>query len=192
MKNKWKTGFLLLVGLNLLSALILLLLILIPSTDEENIQLKEPSSDNVAFQVQTNKNDLNRLINHYLEKEADGSPIEYQVHLRDEVELYGVMPFFSQQLNMKLTFEPEALENGDLVLKQKSISIGSLDLPVSYVLKFISENYKLPEGVVIRPNDKQVYVNMQQLKLKSDFKIKANRFDLKNDDIEFTIQVPVQ
>jgi uncharacterized protein YpmS len=35
-------------------------------------------------------------------------------------------------------------------------------------------------------------VNMQQLKLKSDMKIKANKFDLKNDDIAFTILVPIK
>ena len=90
----------------------------------------------------------------------------------------GTLPFFSQELDLKLTFEPEALENGDLVLKQKSISVGSLHLPVSYVLKFIKENYKLPKGVDIQPNEKLIYVNMQQLKLKSDVEIKANRFDL--------------
>ncbi|HEY2421371.1 MAG TPA: YpmS family protein, partial [Neobacillus sp.] len=89
-------------------------------------------------------------------------------------------------------FEPEALSNGDLVLKQKSISIGSLNLPVSYVMKFISDNYKIPKGVDIRPNDKLVYVNMQQLKLKSDIKIKVNKFDLKKNDIVFTLVVPVK
>ncbi|WML30975.1 hypothetical protein RCG24_03480 [Neobacillus sp. OS1-32] len=33
---------------------------------------------------------------------------------------------------------------------------------------------------------------MQQLKLKSDLKIKAEQFDLKNDNIAFTILVPVK
>jgi uncharacterized protein YpmS len=192
MKNKWKTGFLLLVGLNLLIAIIFLFLIMIPSVEKGKIQLTEPTDDNVSFQVKSNKNDLNRLINQYLKKEAADSPIDYQVQLQDEVELYGTLPFFSQQLNMKLTFEPEALGNGDLVLKQKSISIGSLNLPVSYVLNFIRENYKLPKGVDIRPNDKLIYINMQQIKLKSDIKIQVNKFDLKKDDIAFTLLVPVK
>lgn len=191
MKNKWKRGFLLLLGLNLLIVIILLLLILTPA-DNEKMNWKDSNNNNVSFQVQSNKSDLNVLINQYLKKEAADTPIGYQVHLRDEVELYGTLPFFSQEIDMKLTFEPEALSNGDLVLKQKSISIGSLSLPVSYVLKFISENYKLPKGVVIQPNDKQIYIHMEQLKLKSDIKIKANKFDLKNDDISFTILVPVE
>lgn len=160
--------------------------------DQEEIQHTELKGDHVTFEVKSNKADLNKLINQYMEKEIADSPIEYQVQLRDEVELHGTLPFFSQQLNLKLTFEPEALDNGDLVLKQKSISIGSMDLPVSYVLKFIRDNYKLPKGVDILPNDKLVYVNMQQLKIKSDIKIQANEFDLKNNNISFTLLVPVE
>jgi uncharacterized protein YpmS len=192
MKNKWKKGFLLLLGIDLLIVVILSLLIFSPGTSEDKTKPASLKGDTVSFHVKSNKNDLNMLINHYLKGEAADSPIDYRVILGDEVELYGTLPFFSQKLNMKLTFEPEALSNGDLILRQKSISIGSLHLPVSYVMKFISENYKIPRGVDIRPNEKLVYVNMQQLKLKSDIKIKVNKFDLKKDDIAFTLIVPVK
>lgn len=191
MKNKWKTGFFLLLGFIVLIVIILLSLMLIPSNDDGKVQQTVPENKNVSFEVKSNRADLNVLINQYIKKEAADSPIEYSIQLQDEVELYGTLPFFSQEVDMKLTFEPEALENGDLVLKQKSISVGSLPLPVSYVLKFIKENYKLPKGVEIQPNDKIVQVNMQQLKLKSDVRIKVNRFDLKKDDIAFTILVPL-
>jgi uncharacterized protein YpmS len=192
MKNKWKRGFFLLLGLNGLIVIILLSMILMPAGGKEKIQGTNPNNNNVSFEVKSNKADLNRLINQYLKKEVAGSPIEYTIRLQDEVELYGTLPFFSQELDLKLTFEPEALANGDLVLKQKSIAVGSLHLPVSYVLKFIEENYKLPKGVDIQPNDKRIYVYLQQLKLKSDVKIKANKFDLIKDDITFTILVPVE
>ena len=191
MKNKWKRAFLLLLGIDLLVVLLLLSFVLLP-TGEEDKNVKPLKGEHVSFHVKSNKNDLNQLINHYLKEEAADSPIEYRVLLGDEVELYGTLPIFSQKVNLKLTFEPEALHNGDLVLNQKSISIGSLHLPVAYVMKFISENYKLPKGVHIRPNDKMVYINMQQLKLKSDLKIRVDQFDLKKDDITFTLLVPVE
>jgi uncharacterized protein YpmS len=192
MKNKWKTGFFLLVGFNVLIGIILLSLILVPADKNEKIQQTVPDNKNVSFQVKSNKADLNVLINQYIKKEAADSPIEYSIQLQDEVELYGTLQFFSQEVDLKLTFVPEALDNGDLVLKQRSISVGSLPLPVSYVLKFIKENYKLPNGVDIQPNDKMIHVHMQQLKLKSDVKIKVNKFDLVKDDIAFTILVPVE
>ena len=192
MKNKWKIGFLVLLGINLLFAIIILSLVMVPSEGSQTSKLKRPIDEHVSFHVKSNKNDLNKLINHYLNEEVADSSIDYRVLLGDEVELYGTLPFFSEELNMKLTFKPSALENGDLVLKQKSMTIGNLHLPISYVLSFISENYKIPTGVDIRPKAKQIYVHMQQLKLKSDIKLKADKFDLKKDDIAFTILVPVK
>jgi uncharacterized protein YpmS len=192
MRNKWKIGFLLLIGINLLLAIAMMSLVMFPSDGPQTSKLIVPIGEHVSFHVKSNKNDLNKLINHYLKEEAADSPIDYQVILGEEVELYGTLQFFSEELNMKLTFEPSALENGDLVLRQKSMTIGRLHLPISYVLNFISEKYKLPRGVDIRSKDKLIYVNMQQLKLKSDIKIKADKFDLKKDDIAFTILVPVK
>jgi uncharacterized protein YpmS len=192
MKNKWKIGFLLLIGINLLFAIVMLSLVMFPSDGRQTSKLNVPMGDYVSFNVNSNRNDLNKLINHYLKEEAADSPIDYRIILGDEVELYGTLPFFSEELNMSLTFEPKALENGDLVLSQKSMTIGSLHLPISYVLNFISKNYKIPKGVDIRPKDKLIYVNMQQLKQKSDIRIKADKFDLKKDDISFTILVPVK
>ncbi|WP_066384705.1 YpmS family protein [Neobacillus mesonae] len=192
MRNKWKIGFLVLIGINILFAIILLSLVTRSYEDVEQKIVKRQAGEHVSFHVKSNKHDLNKLINHYLEEEAADSPIQYRVLLADEVELYGKIPVFSEELNMKLTFKPKALKNGDLVLTAKAMSLGDLPLPISNVLKFISENYKLPKGVIIRPNDELVYINMQQLKLKSDLKIKADKFDLKHDNIAFTISVPVK
>lgn len=191
-KDKWKIGFLVLLGANVLFAIIFLSMIFFTPADQEFKIPKEQAGDYVSFHVKSNKYDLNRLINHYLQEETADSAIKYRVLLGDEVELYGKLRVFSEEINMKLTFEPEALKNGDLVLKQKTMSIGKMPLPISYVLKFISQNYKIPKGVEIRPNDKEIYVHMQKLKLKSDMKIKAEQFDLKKNDIGFTILVPVK
>ncbi|WP_042457545.1 YpmS family protein [Neobacillus dielmonensis] len=192
MKNKWKIGFLALLGINLLVAIIVFSLALSPPKETKNNKSATQSGEYVSFHVNSNKYDLNKLINHYLQEEASGSAVDYRVVLGDEVELYGTLPVFNDKVNMKLTFEPDALNNGDLRLRQKSMSIGRLPIPISYVLRFISENYKLPNGVEIKSDDQMIYVHMQQLKLKSDMKIKADKFDLKKDDIAFTILVPVK
>jgi uncharacterized protein YpmS len=193
MKNKWRLGFFILLGINLIIAVIILSLVKAPIKEErEPVKPATSSDDYVSFHVNSNKYDLNRLINHYLMEEASKSPINYKVLLGDEVELYGALPFFSEKLKMKLTFGPTAQKNGDIILKQKSMAVGQLHLPITYVLNFIRENYKLPNGVEIRPNNHLVYVHMQQLKLKSNLKIKVDKFNLKKDDIAFTILVPVK
>ena len=192
MKNKWKTGFFLLLGFIVLIVIILLSLIMIPSNENGKVQQTIPNNKNVSFEVKSNKADLNVLINQYIKKEAADSPIEYSIQLQDEVELYGTLQFFSQEVDLKLTFEPEALENGDLILRQKQISIGHLQLPVPVVLKFIRDSYDIPSWITIRPNDEEMYVNLHDLKLKSDTKVRVNTFDLKRDNIAFTLLVPIK
>lgn len=190
-KNKWKISFLILLGIDVLIVILLLSLILTPSSDTQKNFINEPNVKNVSFRVKSNKQDLNKLINHYMMKYTAGSSMDYRIKLGNDVELYGAIPVFSEQLNMKMTFIPQALSNGDLILKQKSISVGSLQLPASYVLEFIRDNYYLPNGIDIMPNNQLVYIHMQQLKLKSGMKIKVDKFNLKQNDIEFRILVPV-
>lgn len=190
MKNKWRTLFFFILGINIIMLFIVITLLLLPVKQDSFTFDDNQRNEEVAFNIQTNKTDLNRVINHYLESEGLTGGIHYEVILDEEVELYGTIPVFSQNVSMKLSFEPESLENGDLILRQKTMTIGQLPLPVSYVLKFIKDQYKLPKWVKINPNEELVYVSLHKMKLKSDLKVKVDKFDLRNDKIAFTLLVP--
>jgi uncharacterized protein YpmS len=192
MKNGWKFGFFGLLGIDLVIVIFIAAMLLTPASESVTPNIKEPAEGFIPLYVQTNKEDLNKLINSYLKKEAENSPVDYQVKLGNEVELYGKIPFFNEELNMMLSFEPKALANGDLILKQKNISVGNLRLPVTNVLKIIEDNYQLPQGVDIQPNQKLVYIDMERLKFKNKTKVKAETFDLKQNRIVFSILVPVK
>jgi uncharacterized protein YpmS len=184
----WKKSFFTLICINVITILTLLVLLILPVGG--NIPLNKNEKENfVAFTVQTKKDDLTKLINHYIEKEGLDGPIDYFVHLSDEVELYGSLPVFNQEIELKMTFEAKALENGDLLLNQKSISIGQLNLPVSYVMKFIKQSYNLPEWVTIDPEKELVYVSLTSMKLKSDMTVFAEEFNLKRDKISLQLKV---
>ncbi|KWW22382.1 MULTISPECIES: YpmS family protein [Bacillaceae] len=188
-KVKWKTLFFSLLAINILVILFVLILVNLPAKDKELIP-KVSHEEDIQFQIHTNREDLTRLINQYLDKEGLTGPMHYEVYLTDEVELYGTMPFFNREVEMKLTFEPIAQKNGDLVLKQKSIAVGRMNLPVSYVMNLINERYNMPEWVSIRPNDESIYVSLQDMELKSDIRVKAKDFNLKKDDISFLLTIP--
>ncbi|MFE8695814.1 YpmS family protein [Cytobacillus sp. FJAT-53684] len=190
--QKWKKLFFLLLGVIVACIVVLFVLMNIPATDKEYILENIKEENYVPFKIQTDKQDLNKLINHYLKKEGLTGGIDYQVILNEEVELYGLIPVFSQDIQLKLTFEPRILDNGDIELQQKSISVGQLQLPVSFVLKLIEDKYKLPEGVTIHPGEERIYVSLQKMKLKSDVKVKVDEFNLKTDDIRFSLFVPVK
>lgn len=189
--NKWKFLFFALLAVNLLAFSIVFFLAVTPAEDDK-IKPGTSREEDIQFEVNTNKKDLNKLINQYIEKEGFSGPIHYEVYLTDDVELYGTLPVFGEDVQLKVAFEPTALKNGDLVLRQKSISVGQMSLPVSFVLNFVKERYKTPDWVSIRPNDELIYVSLKNMKLKSDVRVKANKFDLKNDNISFMLMVPAQ
>lgn len=168
-----------------------LTVLLFISSDQEPIPDVRVSNKNVSeFLIHTDKKDLNKLINHYIEKEGLNGPVHYQVFLTDDVELYGDVKVFSQTMQVKMTFEPTALENGDLILKQKNVSLGGVKLPVSYILKLIRDAYKLPDWVIIQPNDKEVYVALHKMKLKSGITVRAESFNLPENEISMKMLVP--
>ncbi|MGX1264048.1 uncharacterized protein YpmS [Rossellomorea marisflavi] len=191
MKSKWKVGFFALAGLMLAVIIVLLIMVSAPIKDDPVPKGNPDENNDVGFNIQTDKEDLNLIIEHYIEEEGMDGPVDYGVQLKDDVELIGSVPVFTSNLDFKLTFEPEALENGDILLKQKSISLGKLKLPVSYVLKIVRDSYNFPEWVKIRPNDEEIYVALQDMELKSNIKVRANEFNLKDDRISFRLLVPV-
>lgn len=188
-KNKWKSLFFILAGMNVSVLAIIYIYITVP-VENKPVKNKEMTSDRVSFKIETNKQDLNQVIKHYLKEQGEG-PIDYLINLDDTVNLYGTFPIFNQNIEMKVTFEPHVLENGNLILQEKSLSIGKMQLPASTVLKFVNDQYKFPEWVTIQPSDEKVHVDLQKMKLKSDLKVKVNEFDLKNDQISFTLLVPI-
>lgn len=187
-KFPWKTAFFTLLVINIGMIIFFFISAFLPTggdslTDENGVSKKTQA----RLTVMANKQDLNILINDFIEKENADSPIDYKVKLNDEVELYGTLPIFDQNVEMKLTFEPKALENGDLILSQNTIYIGKLQLPSRYVMNFIKNNYHFPKWVEIFPNEKMIYIHLTDIELKNQLHIHANTFDLKNDDISFSL-----
>ena len=183
----------LLLGLNVAIVFLLFTFFLFMINDtgnETKIPTIESTKKQVALQIKTNKQDLNRVINHYLDTELS-SAYDYQVLLTDQVELYGVIPIFNEELNVKLTFEPKSLDNGDLELQQKNMSIGNLRLPPSFVLKFIQNSFSFPEWIIIQPSKEKIYVSLNNFKLKSNFTVLVDEFNLEDDDIQFSLQIPM-
>ncbi|HLO10814.1 MAG TPA: YpmS family protein [Pseudoneobacillus sp.] len=191
-KKNWKKLFFLLLFINIGILIVATLIISRPVKDNRIVVDDSSLQGYVPFLIETKKENLTEVINHYIKKEAEGSPVNYQVVLGDEVELYGTIPIFTNEIQMKMTFKPKALDNGDLVLQQKSIAIGEMKLPVTYILKFIQDRYRLPKGVMIQPSKKIVYISMPKLNLKSDFQIRVNKFDLKENDLSFQLYVPTK
>lgn len=147
-------------------------------------------NDYIPISVQADKAAINDLIKRYFKQKGFTGPISYSVVLNDEVELFGSLEIFDQELDYKMLFHTKVLKNGDLWLMEKSLEIGGLEIPSSYVLKFVEKHYTLPEWVTIYPEDRVVYVSLTKLELNNGTRLKMTEFDLEHDDIELNLLVP--
>lgn len=189
-KNKWKFLFLTLLVINLVCVLVFFGMLFAPNKEVAPKE-KGVSNDDVNLSVETNKEDLTRVINNFLKKEAKDNLLKYKVLLTERVMLLGTITVFGKEIDMVMTFKPEVLENGDLLLQQEAFTVGQVSLPVTFVLRYINDYYNLPEWVQIDAKKHDIYVYLSEMKMKSDTKVSVDTFDLSKDELRFKLQVPI-
>ena len=191
-KKDWKKRFYLLLLINIIIIFVLAVYLYSPIPEKElDIASKEYESETSSqFVVRTTKQNLNNLVNAYLDKLLANTEHVYSIHLDEDVQLFGELPIFSSTVPLLIHFEPIVQENGDLVLKQKSISVGQLQLPNKKIMQYIDKYLPTPEWVIIDPRNEEVYIEVTEMDIKSNFKIGVEQFDVEANNISFKIEVP--
>lgn len=192
-RNIWKWLFWILLSGNIL--LFFMFMIIFSGNHGQNKyspSIEITRKDKAELVVKTDKEDLNGIIHHYLEKKQKSGPIRYTILLTEKVEFYGEIEVFSKKFQLQMIFQPKVLDNGDILLKQQSLSLGGVKLPVQFILSFIRDYYELPNWVYIHPDEKQIYVALQEMELENGAQIKVNELDLQSNNIELTMFIPVK
>jgi len=192
MKIDWRKRFFLLCGIN---ALILILLAIylyspIPSKQFEIKQDQWNKKTGSEFLIRTSKQNLNDLVNAYLDKLLTNTEEDFTVLLEEDVQLYGELPFFSTTVPLQVHFDPVVQPNGDIALKQKSIAVGLLELPNQKVMQYIDRYLPTPEWVIVDPKEEEIYVKITEMNIKSNLEVKVEQFDLESNNIAIRLQVP--
>ncbi|MFC4558165.1 YpmS family protein [Virgibacillus kekensis] len=192
-RNKWKRLFLglLIVNIVVFAAIIALIFWPVSGTDrppavEEDTQ---PSSE---FIVRTTKNNLNELVNAYIDKLLRGTNHHYSVLLEEDVHLIGELPVFSSTVPLSVHFEPFVQKNGDVVLKQKSISIGLLQLPNQKIMEYMKKYLPMPEWVSINPKEEEIYLAVTDMEIRSNFEVSVEHIDLEANNLAFKFRIPYE
>ncbi|MFD1064596.1 YpmS family protein [Oceanobacillus locisalsi] len=192
-KNKWKAGFLALLILNGVILLLLLALVFWPVSNnafppKSTIDEQESSE----FYIQTTKQNLNNLVNAYVEKLLEGSDHHYRILLEEDVHLMGELPVFSSTVPLSVRLEPIEQANGDLVLQQKSISVGLLELPNKKIMEYMDRFLPMPEWVTIDPDSQEIYVAVTDMDLEGNFDVAVQHMDLEANNITMKLVVPYE
>lgn len=190
-KNKWKKLFFSLLIVNSIVLLTIVTLIYWPVSSSKVRPVDQiDSNDSSEFIVRTTKENLNELVNAYIEKYQQGTKHQYRVTLEEDVHLQGELPVFSSTVPLSIHLEPLVQENGDIILKQKSISIGLLELPNKTIMEYIRKHLPMPEWVRVNPSDEEIYVAISEMDIKSNFQVSIEHFNLEANHIALKINVP--
>lgn len=189
--NKWKVAFLILTGLVLGS--LLFFTIRVTQIREPNLTKTETIAEKdgtPVLSVQSNKKQVNALIDFYLEDFQKGSDIKYQFYLENEALLNGTFDVLGHPIQFYLYFEPYVMDNGNVQLKAKSLSLGTLGLPIKEVLKFVQRDYKLPKWVEVDPDEKTILLRLDQFQMQNGLFLRAEKINLVDDEISMNIYLP--
>lgn len=190
-QNKWKYLFFTLFIINLLTLVGLFIFLKIPAKQIDIISDQSESiNDHSILTVESNKADLNNLINAYLTENLTDTDYQYAVYLDDVVHLKGEIPVFSTNIPLYIQLDPFVQKNGDVILKQKSINLGLLELPNEKVLQYMKKYLKLPKWVTIDAKNEEIYIAISKIKFKSEFAVQVRTLDLPDDDISLDFSIP--
>ncbi|MFC0524270.1 YpmS family protein [Pontibacillus salicampi] len=188
--NKWKALFWFLAFLNIAVLITIFLLLYVPKTSTTLPEDTTVEGEKAEFTLMSTTENINELINSYLTELSKDQPLEYSVSLEDSVELNGTIEAFEKEIPLSMKFQPQVQKNGDLILEQKSITLGRLKLPNRKVLDYIKDNYPMPDWVIVNPDKENIYVAINQINTSYGVQVKASSFDLEKNQLAFKVTVP--
>lgn len=190
-KIKWKRLFFGLLILNIIIFLVIVSFIFWPVSETERPHNQDRAEqESSEFVVRTTKQNLNELVNAYIDQLLSTTRHHYSISLEEDVHLTGELPVFSATVPLSVHFEPFVQDNGDIILEQKSISVGLLELPNQKIMEYMKKYLPMPEWVTVNPKDEEIYVAVTDMEIRSNFEVSVEHIDLEANNLAFKIKVP--
>ena len=187
--NPWKVAFLLLIALIITGVLGFIFWISSPSEKTPIPEAKAASEGNVLT-VKTTKEDFEGIANKYIRDAMKDQPMPVIMDVEDQILLSTELTIFSIKLPVIMSFEPFVEEDGNLRLKQSGLEVGRLELEPESVLTLLKESVALPEWMIVRPDEEDVYIDLSRIPMQSGMEVRAKEFNLKEDEITLEVLVP--
>lgn len=189
--NGWMVAFFVLLGVVVGSGIVVANRVLEPREvlTSNSAKLVERDGSPVVT-IESTKQQVNELIAFYLQDYSEKSGLDYTFTLENQALLNGQFKVLGMPVNFYLYFDPYVMENGNVQLKAKSLSIGTLGVPIKEVMKLVKRSYKLPSWIEIKPSDGTVLIRLDQFRMQNGLFIKAEKIDLVDDKIKASLYLP--
>ncbi|MFD1206139.1 MULTISPECIES: YpmS family protein [Sporosarcina] len=190
--NFWKWAFFTLAGLIVAGVVAFIIFLETPGTSEPLPELHTFRATDHVLTVKATKEDFEGIANHFIRKAMKGEPLPVTMSVKDDVILQSELTVFNITLPVVMHFDPEVREDGNLILNLSSLEIGAYNMQPSAVLKILRDSFKLPEWMVIRPKEEEIFLSLTDLPVSGDLVVRAKSFNLAEDDIELEIVIPTE
>lgn len=187
--NRWKVAFFLLIAL--LSTVIVMFVLWVSSPPAKT-DMSEPiaTSEGNVFTLKTTKENFEGIANTYIRDALETQPLPVKISVENQILLTTELTIFSINLPVIMRFDPIVEPDGNLRLLQTGVEVGKLDIPPKTVLKLLKDSVALPEWMVVRPDEEDVYIDLSRIPMKSDVEVRAKEFNLEQNEITLEILIP--
>lgn len=190
--NPWKWAFTALLICVLSFVIFITLKITVPSVSQSN-EISYESQTNRRYStvpITMSERSFSAAINYLLRESEKGSGIHYRFILKKSAILMGTTHILGKKVTFSLYAKPLLDSDGNIVLKIKSVGIGSLNAPPAFILNYVKKNYDLKGIVAIYPSHERVILRLNRLSGKGGLRLKATKIDLNHNQVDFSILIP--
>jgi len=186
--NKWKVAFFVLAGAIIA---VITTIIILATSPSKNVPLPPVTeAKGSVLLVETTTKDFEKLALKYLRDALNTETLPVAITMNDQIQIFSEVIAFGVAIPVQIDFEPIINKDGNLHLKYSKINVGRFDIKPSMVLMILEETIELPEWVLIRPNEEEIFVDLSKLTVAEGTKVKAKEIDLRNDRIILELIVP--
>lgn len=186
----WRSAFIVLLAVNILVLIGFVFYVTIPAKDYISYEAeKRAFAEGNTVTVRTSKADFEGIANSYIRDAMKDQPIPLTLSVDDDVSLSTELQIFSMALPILLKFEPHVQEDGNLLLEQKSVNVGLLDIPPESALKLLRDSVELPDFMEVNPGAEEILLRLTDIPLDDRISVRAESFNLKEDDIRLRVTI---
>lgn len=161
------------------------------SPSESTTITKTSNTSAASVPITMNRQQLNALANYYLNDLQKGQDLKYRFVVRSTgAYLLGTTKVLGQNVSFVITMQPSVINDGNISLKATNLSVGTMSLPISFVINYINNNYKTPKWVKLDANKKTISLYLNKIVGKNDVRYSVDKVDLKNDLLKFEMHIP--
>lgn len=193
--NPWKWAFTILLALILAGGLFIFYRTSTPNAVQRQNSTESTASSNTKYSmidVAVNKKQLSAAINYYLQKNTTKTGIKYRFVMDKSAILVGTTKILGKNVSFSLYSKPYLDSDGNIALKAKSVAVGSLNAPPSFILKYVKNNYDLGKWVAIDTKASTITLKLNQIPSLNGMKIRGERLDLAKNDLKFKVEIPLK